>query len=69
MNWDVIKELDYSEAMSLFNDFDFETVKEWKEGEYRGTTDYTISLYKYGYLLTIREPEKERYYIIKNINL
>jgi hypothetical protein len=67
MKWDVIKELEYSEAMELFNEHDFETVITWREGTYRGTTDYTISMYDGGYLLTIEEIETERYYIIKNI--
>jgi hypothetical protein len=67
MKWDVIKELDYSEATELFNEHDFETVITWREGAYKGTTDYTISMYDGGYLLTIEEIETERYYIIKNI--
>ena len=68
MKWDIIKELESSEATSLFNEHDFETVLTWREGAYRGTTDYTISMYEGGYLLTIQEADdKENYYLIKNI--
>ena len=64
MKWDIIKELDYSEANELFNENEFETVATWREGEYRGTTDYTISKYEGGYILTLQEVDKENYYLI-----
>jgi hypothetical protein len=81
IKWETVNEIEHSEAVFMFGSCDFETVYSWREGEYRGETDYYISrciqcdldegfnCEEVGYVLTIHESFNDRYlyFKIKNV--
>ena len=65
IKWTTVNEIDYSDVIQLFNEYDFETIHEWREGEFRGETEYQICSYTNGNILIVRES----HYKIKDIKI
>jgi hypothetical protein len=69
IRWEVIEEIDYFDALQIFNMFDVETVHIWKEGKHRGETEFEICSCPLGFILIIRESfnDRELFFSVKNI--